>query len=341
MQDEAVAVREWLNVGHRVAFARVINRVGFSGDNELELLACNDQGDAAGDLLAGTVADMSLAALRRALDDPTAPAEVLSAHVQLDQAVDAGLSCGGLAHVLVQAADAVPGELWAALSAQRPVVLATGISGPVAATGSLVVQPGQAPRGSLGSPAVDDAASDLATKLLGRGQAASEMLETESGTVLVEAFIPEPHVIVAGEGSVAEAIVAQAELLGWTAQVADDLGGTTEALDWAGEAGAVVVLSHDVTFGPEALWVALRSEAFYVGAMGSRGTQANRRTRLKQLGASEEEIARIHGPVGLDLGGRRPAQVALAICAEVLAVRTGRDAVPLRTTAGSIRHRGE
>jgi xanthine/CO dehydrogenase XdhC/CoxF family maturation factor len=123
MQDQAAVVRDWLSSGHRVAFARVINRVGFSGDTELELLACTEDGEVTGDLLAGTVVDTSMAAMRKVLDNPAAGPEILSAQVHLKEAVDAGLSCGGSAHVLVQPAHSVPGELWSALAAQRPVVL--------------------------------------------------------------------------------------------------------------------------------------------------------------------------------------------------------------------------
>lgn len=340
MYDTAETVRDWLTSGQRVAFARVINRVGFSGDTEMELLACNEHGEAAGDLLAGTVVAASLAALRNALADPAGGTTILSAQVHLEQAVDAGLSCGGSAQVLVQPADGVPGELWSALAEQRPVVLATGIDGRLIETGSLVVLPGGTQVGSLGDGAADKAALEQATKLLQGGLAGTEVLRTESGAVLIEAFIPEPHVIVAGGGAVAEAIEAQADLLGWTARTAADLAETEAALKWAGEAGAVVVLSHDVDFGPDALYAALRSPSFYVGAMGSRRTQANRSTRLKRLGVSDDDLSRIHGPVGLDLGGRSPSQIALAICAEVLAARTGRQAVSLRGTDGSIRNRG-
>jgi xanthine dehydrogenase accessory factor len=339
VHDTAATVRDWLDSGHQVAFARVINRVGFSGDTELELLAGNEQGEATGDLLGGTVVEASLAAIHHALEDPAGGTAVLSAQVHDDQAVAAGLSCGGVAQVLVQPARAVPVELWSALADQHPAVLATGIDGRVADAGSVVVLPGRAPLGTLGVAASDEAALELATKLLGGGLASSEMLTTDGGTVLVEAFIPEPHLVVAGGGSLAEAIVAQAELLGWTARVAGDQATTEAELAWAGGAGAIVVLSHDVKFGPEALHAALQSDSFYVGALGSRRTQANRTTRLKAMGVGDEDLQRIHGPVGLDLGGRSPAQVALAICAEVLAVRTGRQGVPLRTTEGSIRNR--
>ena len=89
----------------------------------------------------------------------------------------------------------------------------------------------------------------------------------------------------------------------------------------------VCVLTHDPKFDEPALQVALRSPAAYVGAIGSRKTQAERRDRLKAEGRSEEQIARLHGPIGLDLGGRQPAETALAILAEMTAVRYGGSAL--------------
>jgi xanthine dehydrogenase accessory factor len=87
----------------------------------------------------------------------------------------------------------------------------------------------------------------------------------------------------------------------------------------------VVILSHDPKFDLPALQIALRSQAAYVGLIGSHVTQAKRKAALREVGFSDAELARIHGPVGLDLGGREPAEIALAILAEIVAVRHGRD----------------
>ena len=86
----------------------------------------------------------------------------------------------------------------------------------------------------------------------------------------------------------------------------------------------IVILSHDPKFDVPALHIALRSRAAYVGLIGSRTTRAKRKAALRGEGFSEAELARIHGPVGLDLGGREPAEIALAILAESVAVRHGR-----------------
>jgi xanthine dehydrogenase accessory factor len=90
----------------------------------------------------------------------------------------------------------------------------------------------------------------------------------------------------------------------------------------------VCILSHDPKFDEPALELALRSPARYIGAIGSRKTQAARRERLKAAGFTEEQVARVHGPIGLDLGGRQPAETALAILAEMTVTRYGGGAAP-------------
>jgi xanthine dehydrogenase accessory factor len=105
-------------------------------------------------------------------------------------------------------------------------------------------------------------------------------------------------------------------LLGWPEEVFRRVG-----LD---AATCVCILTHDPKFDEPALELALRSPACYIGAIGSKQTQAHRRERLQSAGFSAAEIARLHGPIGLDLGGRNPAEIALAILAEITAVRYGR-----------------
>jgi len=142
---------------------------------------------------------------------------------------------------------------------------------------------------------------------------------------------------------VAEELTGLAKPLGYRVVVADGRGGflTPERFpdadllvqEWPedafkqvgiDDATCVCVLSHDPKFDEPALDFALRSPARYVGAIGSRKTQEARRARLRAAAYSEEEIARLHGPIGLDLGGRHPGEIALAILAEVTAVRYGK-----------------
>jgi xanthine dehydrogenase accessory factor len=173
--------------------------------------------------------------------------------------------------------------------------------------------------------------------------------------VFAEVFGPPPRLVVVGAVDTAEALCAAAKLLGWRTVCVDARAkfATPErvpsadelVVDWPEEAfarirpdrdTAVVVLTHDEKFDVPALKAALATDAFYVGAIGARRTQARRRERLLESGLGETQLERIHGPSGLDLGSETPAETALSIVAEALAVRAGRPGTPLKTAASRI-----
>jgi xanthine dehydrogenase accessory factor len=181
------------------------------------------------------------------------------------------------------------------------------------------------------------------------------MYEHEGLRVFAELYGPPPRLVVVGAVDTGEALCAAAKLLGWRTICIDARAAfaTPERVPSADElivawpdeglarvrpdhATAVVVLTHDDKFDVPALQAALRSEAFYVGAIGSRRTQAQRRERLLDGGLTEAELERIHGPAGLDVGAESPAETALSILAEALAVRAARGGRPLKTAAGRI-----
>ncbi|HEX6489760.1 MAG TPA: XdhC/CoxI family protein [Gaiellaceae bacterium] len=187
----------------------------------------------------------------------------------------------------------------------------------------------------------------LADELI-RG-ARSRTLEFGGGTVFAEVFAPPPRLLVYGAIDTAEALCRAAKLIGWRTIVADARArfATRERVPSADEllvawpeealaavrpdhATAVVVLTHDDRFDLPALQGALASEAFYIGALGSRRNQRRRRERLLEAGVAEHELERIAGPCGLDLGAESPAETALSILAELLAVRAGRPGGRLR-----------
>src|SRR4029079_16225977 len=114
-------------------------------------------------------------------------------------------------------------------------------------------------------------------------------------------------------------------VMGWPDGVADEIG--------LGRDDAVAVLTHDVKFDEPAIVEALRRGCRYVGAVGSKKTQGDRRARLREAGVTDDELALLRGPVGLDLGGRNPSETALAIIAEVVAERYGGSGVPLHQRA--------
>jgi xanthine dehydrogenase accessory factor len=180
-------------------------------------------------------------------------------------------------------------------------------------------------------------------ELIRRGR--NRLLTLDDGTkVFAEWYGPPPRLFVYGAVDTAEALCRGAKLLGWTVIVADARAkfATRERIPSADELvvawpedalaqvapdhqTAIVVLTHDDKFDEPALMGALETEAFYIGALGSRRNQERRRERLLEAGVSEEQWERIMGPCGLDIGAETQEETALSILAEILAVRAGRE----------------
>jgi xanthine dehydrogenase accessory factor len=189
--------------------------------------------------------------------------------------------------------------------------------------------------------------AELAAPLLLGGR--SKTLEHEGVRVFADVLGPPPRLLVIGAVDTADALCRAAGALGWHTIVADARAkfATRERMPHADEvlvawpedalaqvrpdsATAVVVLTHDDKFDLPALAGALETEAFYVGALGSRRNQERRRERLLEAGVPEEALGRISGPCGLDIGAESPAETALSMLAEILAVRAGREGGRLR-----------
>jgi xanthine dehydrogenase accessory factor len=216
-------------------------------------------------------------------------------------------------------------------------VLFTGIDGDEAGTKVLVLESGE----QVGE-GLDDAVAQF-PELIRRGR--NRLLELDDGSkVFAEWYGPPPRLFVYGAVDTAEAMCRGAKLLGWHAIVADARAtfATRERIpsadellvEWPQEAiarvapdhqTAVVVLTHDDKFDEPALIGALETEAFYIGALGSRRNQERRRERLLEAGVAESAIGRIMGPCGLDVGADTQEETALSILAEILAVRGQRE----------------
>jgi xanthine dehydrogenase accessory factor len=260
-----------------------------------------------------------------------------------ERAWEMGLSCGGTIEVLVE--PTIRPELLEAARATRNTVLATVIGGAAPIGSGLLLAEGDAPRilgpvpRVLASPLIQAAEAAL-PRLTSR----VETLDTEAGPVEVflETFPQKPTLLVFGGVHIATALVRFAKPLGYRTVVADgrDAFLTRERfpdadeliLGWPDDvfrkvgldaSTCVCLLTHDPKFDEAALELALKSSAGYIGAIGSRKTQAHRRELLREKGFSEAEIARLHGPIGLDLGGRTPEEIALSILAQITAVRHG------------------
>ena len=196
-----------------------------------------------------------------------------------------------------------------------------------------------------------DAELEQAARRRGR----SHVIELDGRTVFADVSAPPPRLFVYGAIDTAEALCAAAKLLGWRTVVADArprfatperLPSADEVLvEWPEEAlaqvrpdasTAVVVLTHDDKFDLPIVRGALASDAFYVGWIGSRRNQERRRGLLREAGSRDEELERISGPTGLDVGADSPAETAVSILGEILAVRSGRSGGRLRDAAGRI-----
>ena len=237
-----------------------------------------------------------------------------------------------------------------------PAVVVTVVRGE--GLGEKVLVTADAVEGSLGDEALDEAAVAVGRAALDGGSSGLQPL-TSDVDVFIDVFQVRPLLLLIGAVHVAQALVKLAEPLGFRIVVADareslathDRFPTVDDLlvAWPDDAyekfeitssTAIVILTHDPKFDEPAILGALKTKAGYIGAVGSRKTNADRRVRLREAGATDEEIDRLHGPIGLDIGGRSPEEMAISILAEIIAVRNGRSGGSLRSAAGNIRADG-
>jgi xanthine dehydrogenase accessory factor len=243
-----------------------------------------------------------------------------------DDAFDVGLPCGGEIEVFIALLDADEvARVQRAVDGQERLSVTTVLSGP------------EAGHKSYGSGSAHSAAT------------------REAPETFVEHYAPPPVLMVFGAVDTAQALCRMAKQVGFRTIVSDArtkfarperlpdadeivVGWPAMAYDVhpPDEATYVVVLTHDARFDEPALGPAVRSSAPYVGALGSRRAQERRRERMLNAGYSEDELARISGPLGLDIGAVTPAETAVSILAEVMAVRSGRDGGRLSQSPGRI-----
>jgi xanthine dehydrogenase accessory factor len=315
-------IARWRARGDRVALATVVATRRSAPRPVGSKLVVSERGELLGSVSGGCVeSDVAVQAADVIADG--AP-RLLTYGIDDDQAWSVGLPCGGEIDVFVERFEAElpdPGEPAVALT-----VLEGERAGERRIVGPEAVEPG-----------------------------ASRVLELDGEKVFAEVLGPPPRLVVVGATDTAEELCRAAKALGWRTAVADPRPAlvTRERLPspdelvtaWPGEAleelapdadTAVVVLTHEERLDVPALTTALGSDAFYIGAIGSRRTQERRRERLLEAGLGEEELERIAGPAGLDLGAHSPAETAVSILAEVLAVRAGRPGGRLVERSGPI-----
>lgn len=259
-------------------------------------------------------------------------------------------------------ATAIFDQLRADVDAERPVALATIVEGP-GTGGKLLCRPDAAPLGSLGDADLErvvarDALGELAAGTSGvRHYGTSGQANEAEVSVFIETFAAPPQLLIFGAVDFTGALARLGRVLGYRVTVCDARAvfATTArfpfahevVVDWPhrllervgdslGPRDAVCVLTHDPKFDVPAVKAALATDVGYLGAMGSRRTTDDRNARLREDGVDDAGLARLHAPIGLDLGARTPEETAVSILAEIIARRTGRDAPSLRDGSGDI-----
>ncbi|HEY7779933.1 MAG TPA: XdhC/CoxI family protein [Ktedonobacterales bacterium] len=353
MREVAGDVERWRDAGKRVAVATVISVSGSAPRGIGAALAVNEDGEIAGSVSGGCVEpdviERGLGLIRASGKSTPAP-EVLEYGISDDQNFERiGLSCGGEIRVLVDVVDARHDALLRDLRAGREALLAEIVAAP-AERASLLGRaatwaPPAAWPGGL-APELDTAGAAAAQDLLQRGVSETRMLPLAGAgpaEVFFAAYPAPPALVIVGASHVAIPLSRIARVLGYRVTVVDarEAFATPERfpdvdellVEWPDEAlrrlplyrsTAVAILTHDPKFDDPALQVALAAPVGYVGAIGSRGTHAQRDARLRVAGVPDDQIARIHSPIGIDIGAKTPEEIALAVMAQIVAAKHGR-----------------
>jgi xanthine dehydrogenase accessory factor len=344
MRDVMNDVERWLVEGKRIALATVVARKGSAPRDVGATLAVAEGMEVSGSVSGGCVEPAVIEEGLRAIR--TGKSKLLKFGISKEQNVERiGLSCGGEIEVFVERL----GDAQASLRALRndiALVRATVIAAPdTALTGQscVVVADKDEAYCDIADETLQAAIQARARELLSGGESYVASLATSVGDearVYFDVSLPQPTLIIVGAGHISIPLSQLARVLGYHVTVIDarETFATPERLpeaneilvEWPDEAlarisltpsTAVAVLTHDDKFDVPALVAALRGAAGYVGAIGSRGTREKRNQRLREAGLTDEQIARIHGPIGLDIGAQTPEEIALAILAQIVATR--------------------
>ncbi|GAA2251102.1 XdhC family protein [Streptomyces atrovirens] len=371
MLDVAEELNRWVGQGRDFAVATVVAVGGSAPRRPGAALAVDADGTAIGSVSGGCVEGAVYELCERALRDGDTVLERFG--YSDEDAFAVGLTCGGVIDIMVtpvRAADPARPVLASALAAAargEAVAVARIVSGPAELLGrALTVRPDGSYEGGFGDrPELDRTVAAEAGALLDAGRTGTlEVGEQGSRcgaplTLLVESSVPPPRMIVFGAIDFAAALVRVGKFLGHHVTVCDarPVFATKARFPEADEIvvewphtylertpvdarTVLCVLTHDAKFDVPLLKLALRLPVAYVGAMGSRRTHLDRNARLREVGVTDLELARLRSPIGLDLGARTPEETALSIAAEIVADRRGGSGVSLTGAHTPIHHDG-
>ncbi|MGP4025176.1 XdhC family protein [Actinomadura sp. 3N407] len=369
MRDVLGDIAGWYASGETFGLATVVNTFRSAPRPPGAAMAVSPGGEVAGSVSGGCVEGAVYELAQSVLE--TGEPVVQRYGVSDDDAFAVGLTCGGILDVLVEPVG--PGtfpefaDVAASIDRHEPVAVATVVAGPGRigarrviwadrASGSLAPDAPHAAR--LDAAVDDDARGMLAQGLTGQRHYGPEgERRLDDLTVFVHSYAPPPRLLVFGAIDFAAAVARVGKFLGYRVTVCDArpvfatpkrfpeadevvvkwphkfLQETGAAIDGR---TAICVLTHDPKFDVPLLEVALRTDAGYVGAMGSRRTHEDRLARLREAGMTDAELGRLRSPIGLDLGARTPEETAVSIAAELVQLRWGGSGRPLTDTSGRI-----
>ena len=363
-QQTAVTVTEWLNEGRRVAAGTL---VAVDGSSPLDVGASvyvdehgTIEGSVTGGCVESAVAQEALEMLERG-----APPKLVTYGISDELAGTVGLMCGGVVHIFIHpirddTREAVLAGL-AAIRDERPAAIATLLDGEHA--GAKLFVDGASSTGTLGGPALlDSNAAQEARGLTAQGRSTIRAYGPDGASlgsglrVHVAAFAEPPRMLIFGAIDFASALAPLAKGLGYRVTIADPRRAFLDSPRFSsvaqtvaawpqdvladmtlGARDAVLVFTHDPKLDVPAVVAALATDAGYVGALGSRRTTDDRNARLREAGVTDEQLARLYAPCGLDIGSSTVEETAVAILAEIVAARAGRAGRSLREGSGPIR----
>ena len=338
MREVLGDIERWRSAGEAVALATVVQTWGSAPRQPGAKMAISSSGSIAGSVSGGCVEGAVVEAARKAL--ATGHPGLLSFGVSDESAWSVGLACGGNVQVFVEPlTEDFFAPVREADARRRAIAIATVVSGAEGLIGrKLWLRDDGATGGSLPEPAAVHLREALAA-------GASRRATIAGSEVFLDVLMPPPRLVVVGGVHIAIPLIALARTLGFETVLVDprEAFGNAARFPHADRivtkwpdaalaeirpdaATAVAVLAHDPKLDDPALMTALRSGAFYVGALGSSRTQEKRSTRLREAGLPEEALARLYAPIGLDLGGRSPEESALSVMAQIIQARNPRRA---------------
>jgi xanthine dehydrogenase accessory factor len=364
MRDVLREIGKWYDGEETFGLATVVNTFRSAPRPAGAAMAVSGDGEVVGSVSGGCVEGAVYELAQEVM--ASGQAVVQRYGVSDDDAFAVGLTCGGILDILVEpvSPETFPlfGEVVASIERHEPVAIATVTEGPGEIGARRIVWPDRS-EGSLGLNRLDEAVDDDARGMLAQGTTGIRRYgphgerRLDELAVFVHSFAPPPRMLVFGAIDFAAAVARVGKFLGYHVTVCDarPVFATAKRFPEADEVvvkwphkflteteadvderTVICVLTHDPKFDVPLLEVALRTGAGYVGAMGSRRTHEDRLERLREAGVTEEEIARLRSPIGLDLGARTPEETAVSIAAELIQLRWGGSGQALTDTAGRI-----